>query len=206
MKNDPDIKTVTPRLRLDPEERREQILNAALEAFHAKGYGQTSVRDLGNAVGMSVAGMYHYFSTKEDILFAIIDNSVDRLLVGLEGARRSAESPEDRLRAMLAETVRIVIEHREEIRILIDNADKLPQDRQEQIREKRANSALIVRAELERLRADGRLSEHLDLNVITFSINGMANWVYHWYRPEGPMGVRELTDQMAQIFLHGILK
>jgi len=193
-------------VRLDPQERREQILNAALDAFHAKGYGQTSVRDLGNAVGMSVAGMYHYFSTKEDILFAIIYNSVDRLLVGLEDARRSADTPEDRLRAMLAETVRIVIEHREEIRILIDNADKLPQDRRDQIREKRAQSASIVRAELERLRAAGRLSEHLDLNVITFSINGMANWVYHWYRPEGPMGVRELTDQMADIFLHGILR
>lgn len=191
---------------MDPEERREQILNAALEAFHVKGYGQTSVRDLGTAVGMSVAGMYHYFSTKEDILFAIIDNSVDRLLVGLESARRSADSPEDRLRAMLAETVRIVIEHRAEIRILIDNADKLPPERQEQIREKRSKSAWIVRQELERLRAAGRLSEHLDLNVITFSINGMANWVYHWYRPEGPMGVRELTDQMAEIFLHGILK
>lgn len=206
MKNDHATKTVTPRVRLDPEERREQILNAALEAFHVKGYGQTSVRDLGTAVGMSVAGMYHYFSTKEDILFAIIDNSVDRLLVGLESARRSADSPEDRLRAMLAETVRIVIEHRAEIRILIDNADKLPPERQEQIREKRSKSAWIVRQELERLRAAGRLSEHLDLNVITFSINGMANWVYHWYRPEGPMGVRELTDQMAEIFLHGILK
>ncbi|MHB8867661.1 MAG: TetR/AcrR family transcriptional regulator [Thermoleophilia bacterium] len=206
MKSDPDTKIVNSRVRLDPEERREQILTAALEAFHAKGYGQTSMRDLGNAVGMSVAGMYHYFSTKEDILFAIIDNSVDRLLVGLEDARKSAESPEDRLRAMLAETVRIVIEHREEIRILIDNADKLPRDRQDQIREKRAHSAAIVRAELERLRAAGRLGEHLDLNVITFSINGMANWVYHWYRPEGPMGVRELTDQMADIFLHGILK
>ncbi len=206
MKSDRDTKNVTPRVRLDPEERRDQILNAALEAFHAKGYGQTSVRDLGNAVGMSVAGMYHYFSTKEDILFAIIDNSVDRLLLGLEDARRSAESPEDRLRAMLAETVRIVIEHREEIRILIDNADKLPSDRQDRIRGKRAQSAAIVRAELERLRAAGRLDEHLDLNVITFSINGMANWVYHWYRPEGPMGVRELTDQMADIFLHGILK
>lgn len=206
MKNDTAVGVVTPRVRLDPEERREQILNAALEAFHVKGYGQTSVRELGAAVGMSVAGMYHYFSTKEDILFAIVDNSVDRLLAGLEAAQMSAESPEKRLQAMLAETVRIVIEHRAEIRILIDNADKLPPERQELIREKRSKSASMVRAELERLRAAGRLSECLDLNVITFSINGMANWVYHWYRPEGSMGVRELTDQMAEIFLHGILK
>lgn len=206
MKTDPVPKNAAPRVRLDPQERREQILNAALEAFHVKGYGQTSMRDLGTAVGMSVAGMYHHFPTKEDILFAIIDNSVDRLLVSLEGARLSAESPEARLRAMLAETVRIVIEHRAEIRILIDNADKLPPERQEQIRDKRSKSALIVRAELERLRAAGRLSEKLDLNVITFSINGMANWVYHWYRPDGRMGVGELTDQMAEILLNGILR
>lgn len=198
---------VTPqaRLRLDPDVRREQILRAAIEAFHVKGYGQTSVRDLAEATGMSIAGMYHYFATKDDILFAILETSVDHLLAEVTAARDSAETPEARLRAMLAATVRIVVENRAEIRILIDNADKLAPERREAIRAKQRESALMVRAELERLQSDGRL-KGLDLGVATFALNGMANWVYYWYDPEGPVSIEALADHLAEIFFRGILR
>lgn len=200
-----DAEATPSRVRLAPDERREQILQAALEAFHTKGFGQTSVRDLAAATGMSIAGMYHYFDTKDDILFAIIDAAVDRLLAELKAARDSTETPEDRIRAMLAATVRVVVENRAEIRVQIDNSDKLLPERQEIIRAKQRESALMVRAELERLQAAGQLKE-LDLNVVTFALNGMANWVYFWYNPDGPVDVEALTDQLAEILFHGILK
>jgi len=193
------------RVRLDPDERREQILRAALDAFHTQGYGQTSIRDLSEAVGMSIAGMYHYFATKEDILFALIDASVNRLLIALTTARDSVKKPEARLRAMLAATVRTVVENRAEIRILIDNADKLTAERQEQIRLKRREGVLMMRAELEALQARGKLKK-LDLNVITFALNGMANWIYYWYDPAGAVNVEKLTDQLAEIFFRGVFK
>jgi len=203
MSNDGD--TTPTRVRLDPDERREQILKVALESFHTQGFGQTSVRDLAGAVGMSISGMYHYFDTKDDILFAIIDAAVDRLLAELKAARDSTETPEDRIRAMLAATVRVVVENRAEIRVQIDNSDKLLPERQEIIRAKQRESALMVRAELERLQAAGQLKE-LDLNVVTFALNGMANWVYFWYNPDGPVDVEALTDQLAETLFHGILK
>ncbi len=197
--------TAPARVRLDPDERREQILQAALEAFHAKGFGQTSIRDLAEAVGMSIAGMYHYFATKDDILFAIIESGVDRLLAELQAARDSAETPEARLRAMLAATIRVVVENRAEIRIQLDNADKLAPERRAAIRAKQRESALMVRAELERLQAAGRLKD-LNLSVATFAANGMANWIYYWYEPDGPVDMETLTNQLAEIFFHGILK
>ncbi len=204
MKNN-DPTTATTRLRLDPDERHEQILRAALDAFHTKGYGQTSVRDLAESVGMSIAGMYHYFATKEDLLFAIIDTSVNRLLTALTAARDSATDPEARLRAMLAATIRIVVENRAEIRILIDNADKLPTKRQEQIRLKRREGLLMVRREIEVLQARGQLKK-LDVNVATFALNGMANWIYYWYSAEDAITPLELTEQLAEIFFRGIFK
>lgn len=193
------------RVRLDPDERREQILQAALDAFHTRGYAQTSVRELAEAVGMSIAGMYYYFAAKGDILFAILESSVDRLLSELKAARDSAEAPEARIRAMLTATVRVVVEQRAEIRILIDNADRLPPEHREIIRAKQRESALMVRAELERLQVGGQLKE-LDLNVITFALNGMANWVYYWYDPDGPVSPESLADQLAEVFFHGVLK
>ena len=200
-----DAEATPSRVRLAPDERREQILQAALEAFHTKGFGQTSVRDLAAATGMSIAGMYHYFDTKDDILFAIIQGSVDRLLAELKAARDSAETPEARLRAMLGATVRAVVEDRASIRILIDNADRLAPERQKMIRIKRREMALMVRAELERLQTAGHLKD-LDLNVAAFALNGMANWVYYWYNPDGPVDVDGLIDQLAEVFFHGVIR
>ncbi len=198
--------TTTPSgLRLNPNERREHILRAALEAFHTKGYGQTSVRDLADAVGMSIAGMYHYFAAKDDILFAIIESAVDRLLAELTAARDSAETPEARIRTMLGATVRVVVENRAEIRIQLDNADKLAPERRETIRDRLRESVRMVRAEFEQLQVAGQLEE-LDLNVVTFALYGMANWVYHWYDPDGPVEMETLTDQLAEILFHGVLK
>lgn len=193
------------RVRLDPDERREQILQAALDAFHAKGYGQTSVRDLADTVGMSIAGMYHYFPSKDDILFAILETAVERLLAEMRAARDAAETPEARIRAMLAATARTVVENRAEIRILIDNADKLAPERREIIRARQREGMLMVRTELKQLQATGRLKE-VDLNVATFALNGMANWIYFWYNPEGPVNLETLTDQFTEILFHGILK
>ena len=200
-----DSVTSPTRERLDPDERREQILQAALEAFHTKGYGQTSMRDLAEAVGMSVAGMYHYFAAKDDLLYAIIEAGVDRLLAELEAARDSAETPEARIRAMLAATVRVVVENRNEVRVLAENADKLPPERRESIRARQREGGLMLRAELERMQAAGQMKA-INPNVATFALNGMANWIYFWYDPGGPMGVEALTDQLAEVFFHGILQ
>lgn len=194
-----------PRVRLNPDKRREQILHAALDAFHTKGYGETSMRDLADAVNVNIASIYHYFGSKDDLLFAILETAVDRLLMELQAARDSAETPEERLRAMLAATIRVVVGQRAEIRILIDNADRLPPDHRQIIRAKQRESALLARAELERLQAAGRLKD-LDLNVATFTLNGIANWIYYWYHPDGPVNIETLTDQLAEIFFHGILK
>lgn len=200
-----DGHTSPTRVRLGADERREQILKAALEAFHTKGYGQTSVRDLADSVGMSIAGMYHYFATKDDILFAILETSVDHLLSELTQARDSEETPEARIRAMLAAMIRVVVDDRASIRVLIDNADKLPPERAGMIRAKQRQGALMVRAELECLQKMGRLKP-LDLNVITFAVNGMANWAYYWYDPDGPVDTVTLTEQFAEVFLHGVMK
>lgn len=193
------------RQRLDPDDRWEKILSAATESFHTKGFGQSSMRELARDVGLSVAGLYHYVEAKDDLLFAIIDSAVSQLLAELKEARKSTSAPEERIRALLAATVHVVVENRAEIRIQIDNTDKLAPARRAIIRDKQRECMMMVRNELERLRASGRL-QNLDINVLTFALNGMANWIYYWYHPDGPVDVETLVEQLGTVFFHGILK
>jgi len=77
----------------------ERILSTATTLFKARGYHGTSVRDLAQAVGIEAASVYHYFPSKQKILYDIFNRAMDDLLDGLERALSGATSHEERLRA-----------------------------------------------------------------------------------------------------------
>lgn len=185
--------------------RREDILRAALESFHTEGYSQTSVRALAEATGLSVAGLYYHFKTKEQILFTIIDGLRDQLLADIRTARDAWKTPEERLVAMLTATVRLVLARRAEIRVQLDNLDRLAPELQEIVQEKARESTKIVRAELESLQQADKLGD-FDVNLVTYTLFGMTNWVYYWYDPQGPLSAEKLIDQLVRMLLHGIMK
>ncbi|RHW28469.1 TetR/AcrR family transcriptional regulator [Nocardioides immobilis] len=71
----------------------DPILEAALQVFAAKGYHGTTIRELAAAAGLSVAGLYHHYASKQDILFALVTSVMTDLLERVEGALE--DSPPD---------------------------------------------------------------------------------------------------------------
>ncbi|SEO14785.1 DNA-binding transcriptional regulator, AcrR family [Salinihabitans flavidus] len=109
------------RLRLDPEKRREAILDTAQALFRAQGWDNVSVADILDAAGLSKGGFYHHFSAKEDLLSALAQRVAERALTAGDKARRNAEGGAvARLNAFLAGSMRWQAENAEEIRVLID--------------------------------------------------------------------------------------
>lgn len=190
----------------ETDSRKEQILRAAANLYHVKGYGQSSMRDLADAVGISIAGLYYYFSSKDDIVYAILEGAVDDLLANLQAARDSSNEPEQRVLAMLLANIPLVVNKRAEFRIMLDMLDRLPPDRQAVIRKKQREAVLIMRTELQQLQAKGQIDSDLDLNALTLLLNGMINWLYFWYKPNGRLNLNELAELMARIFFHGVEK
>ncbi len=198
-------KGVGQRVRLSPDKRRAQIVRVALDAFRESGFAQTSIRDLADALDMSIAGMYHYFPSKDDLLFTILTEGLDRLLCEMESARERASSPEERLRSMLTVWIEIIVQDRALVRVLVDNADKLEPERRATLRAKMREGADMVTGEIRQIAAEGRLKD-LNPNVMSYSLHGMANWVNYWYDPDGEVDIHSLANQITDIFLHGVLK
>jgi TetR/AcrR family transcriptional regulator, cholesterol catabolism regulator len=76
----------------------ERILRAAVVLFRERGYHGSSMRTLARALRMEAASLYYHFKSKQEILFAILDRTLDDLLAGVGRAVASADGPEARLR------------------------------------------------------------------------------------------------------------
>src|ERR1043166_10271111 len=84
-----------------PQSRRVEICRTAAQIFRDRGFDATSVSDVARALGMTKAGLYHYFDSKEALLFEIMNYGLDRVrdevILKVAGIR----DPEERLREMV---------------------------------------------------------------------------------------------------------
>lgn len=192
------------RRRLQPELRKQQILEAAVRLFFEIGYEGASLRDLAARVGINKATIYHYFQSKEEILFHIVSEVGQELAAGVREAAQGEGDARARLEAMIRFQIGYMENHVEEIKVLVEEKKSLRDDLHEA---SRANEAEILRHYKEvlgRCRDEGRIRP-VNLTTAAFGILGQINWLYHWYRPEGPLAIRDLADQVVGLLFHGLL-
>ncbi len=177
------------------------ILRTSSEVFAQKGYDRASVRDISAATEVSLSGLYHYFSSKEELLFLIQKTCFDTLLERLGEDLAGLESPGERLSVVVRNHVRFFADNMAEMKVLSHEADALTGDYKEQIADRKRDYVNIVRQCVEEIletpyEADGR--------VATFALFGMMNWIYTWYRPTRDVSVDRLGSVILHTFLNGI--
>jgi len=183
------------------DERLERLLSTAARVFADKGFHATTMRDLARATGMSLAGMYYYVPSKEDLLCAIQERCFRQVLAGAEAALPEAAGPSDRVARFIHHHVGFFASHMSEMQVLSHEAESLSGARLEKInRLKRRYVDLLSRliAELDR-DGDGRP----DPRIAAYGLFGMMNWIYTWYDPKGPVSPETLAGHFAQLFLTG---
>src|SRR4030042_3178591 len=87
---------------------RDEILGAAAGIIGAKGFEATSMQDIATAVNLQKASLYHHFSSKQEILLAILDHALYLLTNRLEGVRSASLSPEEKLRQAMVAYLEII--------------------------------------------------------------------------------------------------
>jgi len=176
------------------------ILRSASSVFADKGFDGASIRDISAATDVSLSGLYYYFRSKDELLFLIqrhcFETILDRLRSDLEGVR----GPEERLRVLVHNHLRFFSENIAEMKVLSHEADVLPEEyRGEIVALKREYNEAMA----EILSALAPERDGVDLRVATFSLFGMMNWIYTWYRPGKDVPVDRLAEHMLHLFLHG---
>jgi AcrR family transcriptional regulator len=182
--------------------RREHLLQAAARAFAERGFHRTSMRDLSRASGMSLAGMYYYVKSKEDLLYHIQRACFEQVLTGAAGAVASGASPTERLAAFIRHHVTFFAGHMAEMKVLSNEAASLTGEAHEEVgglKRRYLDLCLGLLADV----AGRRSGAHVDRQIAAHTLFGMMNWIHTWYDPEGPIGVGALSDAICSLFLNG---
>ena len=128
------------------EKMEQAILEAAAELFDRKGFNQTTLQDIADAIGMARPSLYHYFDNREQILAAGIDLLTKQRDVITEGLRELDGDPLQRLTALMLGLGKLISEHPVWVRIALRDEAALPADARARDRESRlAYFELLVR-------------------------------------------------------------
>ena len=186
------------------DKRLEQILRHAARVFYDKGYDRASIRDIAKEAQMSLAGLYYYFRSKEELLFLIQEHVFSELLSAVRGKLEGVEGPEERLRVFIRNHLSYFIDNLVEMKVLSHEYECLKGEFHEGIATLRRDYYLEAEGIVSSL-LKGRDGGEVEPRIAVLSLFGMMNWLYTWFRGDKDGGPDRVADQMTAIYLRGIL-
>ena len=192
-----------PRVRSDNYEfKSHAIMDCAAALFAKEGYPSAKMQDVALACGATKSMLYHYFPTKDDLLFAMLMEHLERVVQGVEEAIAGTGSPRDRLMVMVETYTQKSAQSRRRHMIAMHDVKYLPKPKQAPLIELQRNLTDKVSELLQ------QLNPGLPAQVYkpyTMMLIGMLNWTDMWYRTGGAMKPQELCDRMSRLFLKGFM-
>jgi TetR/AcrR family transcriptional regulator, cholesterol catabolism regulator len=196
----------TPVTDLSPyDQKLEHILRTSAGIFAEKSYHSTSMRDISRATGVSLAGLYHYCKSKEELLFLIQDHCFGRVLERLEERTKGVADPFEKLRIFIDNHLSFFAANMAEMKVLSHEAESLSGDLHKHVSTKKERYARLARKILREIQEPNGKRSGVDLTVATYALFGMMNWIYNWYDPRGKLPVNQLVDNITRLFLNGFL-
>lgn len=194
-----------PEVRESYDERLAHLLEAATRVIAHIGFEKASMRQVAKAAGTSLAGMYHYFDSKERMLFLIQFRTFSALLVAVRERAHGVSDPLDQFHTMVRTHVNYFVSHMPALKVCSHELDSLGGDAYEEILRIRREYYAFVRSIIDRVFAQHAPSSSLDRHVATMSLFGTLNWLYRWYDPKRGRAPGAIAGQISGQFLHGIL-
>lgn len=179
------------------------ISQAALQTFARRGYHQASIREIARAAEISLAGLYHYVGSKDELLFLVIDQALDALLGKLDAALAEAMTPEAKLTALIRTHLEFAFNHGAALKVVNRDIEALEETHRAEAAQKR-QTYLFRGLEILRI-LDGRGRSDDDLLAATNLLLGMLNGVATRPFVRKEAGLQELATQVGGLFLNGFL-
>lgn len=192
-----------PRVRSDNYDlKTSNILDSAAALFSREGYPAAKMQDIAKACGATKSMLYHYFPTKDDLLFAVLQEHLSQVLAALEEAVQTPGEAEVRLAALVRNYTQKSVQSRQRHMIAMNDVKYLPQEKQTPLLDLQRQVIQVATGLLQSIHPG--LPKRL-YKPYTLLLLGMLNWTDIWYRPEGPIKPKELCDRITRLFLHGLL-
>lgn len=184
------------------DRRLAEILAHATEVFCKKGYEGASMRDLSRSSGMSLAGLYYYFESKERLLYLIQKHTfstiVQRLKVRLEGV----SDPEERIRLFILNHLEYFLANQAGMKVLSHEDEALKNGFGAEVAAIKREYYRICVGLLDELKRERGLQ--VSTRIAVLSLFGMMNWIYTWHNPRVDADATAIAKEMGDLFLSGV--
>ena len=183
----------------------EEIQRVTAHLFAYKGYHPTTMRDIARELGMNKSSLYHYFESKEDLLFKLANDALDDCLVTLEKICTTDLPAEEKLKEVLVFYIRYYAGDQEGLTVMANELNSLNEEHRLILIEKQRHYVQLIKAILKELSDQNKIKE-IHHSIATFAFFGMVHYTIKWYHKEGPVKLDELARLFVEIFTKGILK
>ena len=197
------LKNATPIWR--KEDRADHIYRVAAEIMCEKGYEATSMNDIADAVGLTKAGIYHYISGKENLLFEIMSYAMDMVDQDVMHPAQEIVDAEERLHTIVERHAKRILEVGGAVTILLEEMYALTPAHRRVIRARKRAYFDMLRQTLDELAAEGKLRD-INPAIATFSLFGMINWISRWYKRDGKLSPQEILRDFHQVAANAVLR
>lgn len=185
--------------------RKEEVFKTAAKLMVQKGYAGTSMADLAKAVGVNKATLYHYISSKQDLLFQILQHAMEGLERVVIEPTKQLSDPEERLREMIRLHVQGMFDNGLKFALLFPERRHLEAAQQQVVTERVMRYIALLREAMQELADEGKLQE-LNIDIAARHILQTIAGIARWYRKESGITKAQLVEQTVNFNMSAILK
>lgn len=197
-------KAVADRARHTPsyDKKLNAVLSASSALFAEKGFERATIRDVSQATGMSLAGLYYYFKSKDELLFLIQLRAFDSICKKLREIIQKETDPQACLQSMINMHFEYFIRNMNDLKICSREIESLTGDFYQTVAEKRKEYFDLTQSIFEKIIIQSGGST-ADSRLAALYLFGTLNWIYQWYKPGRYPDAKELAGQLSGIYLQG---
>jgi AcrR family transcriptional regulator len=184
----------------DNSGRRMELVLAAASLFRDMGYEKTTVRDLGNAVGLQSGSLFYHFRSKEEILVAVMALGISRTTEQLEAALSQAQSLREQLAALFHVHLNSLLgENQAALEVMLYEWRSVSPDARPGLIVLRDRYEKLWQDVLDQAAREGMVKP--DTPLLRRTLLGSLHWTVQWFREEGELSIDELAEHMLELVL-----
>jgi AcrR family transcriptional regulator len=189
------------RTQADRRNRDSEIVEAAISVFHRRGFAASTMQDVADAVGVLKGSLYHYISSKEDLLFRILQESHVQARELMQEVSEVDLPAIERLRSYLERMYLWYLSNVERVSVYLNQQHHLTGSNQAEMRLQAREFEHFLRELLAEARGEGSVDSGIDLKLAAYFILGALNSIPRWYHPEGAYSPERIAREFAAMSL-----
>lgn len=184
---------------------KQAILDAAVRLFQTKGYINTSMDEIAEAVGLTKGGLYHYVDKKGDLLKEIHDQILDAFFERISDAMGKEDAPEKKIGKWIEAHATVTHDYLGHLKVFFTEIDNYSEEMlAATVRKRDQAQGMLIEILLSGISA-GKIRADINPKIVSFLFLGMMNWLYIWYRPRGPLSLEEIIFNMKMMVTRGLV-